>query len=140
VRGKEVAYVPFSKADFDRLPWWRRTAERFFRSPIGCGSFYFLTVYLPHEMFVSRQRGAKGNAWRTFQHDRIQVSIFAGALVLATILIARAENRPPVLSLVFTTIVPGIGYFWLMSFVTFMHHTHQRAPWYSGEEDFEYFG
>ena len=140
VRGKEVVYVPFSKRDYDQLPRWRRRLERFFRSPFGCATFYFLTVYLAYELFPNRQRGPKGNGWRAFQWERALVICFAVTVVGASIFAANATGRPLSLALLFTTAIPATCYFGLMSVVTLLHHTHPRVPWYAGADEFNYFG
>jgi omega-6 fatty acid desaturase (delta-12 desaturase) len=135
VRRKDIVYVPFSREEFARLPRWRRLAERFFRSWCGVFAFYFFTVYLPYEIFPDRQRGPRGEAARqAFRRDRILVAAFVVALVASTWVLARVSGRPVWLSLLFTIFVPTACYFALMSFVTFLHHTHPRAPWYDVEE------
>lgn len=139
VRGKEVVYVPFAVEDFARLPRWRRLAERFFRSVWGVYAFYFFTVYLPHELFPNRERGPKGSGWRTFQWERGLVIIYAIALIAGAVLLAQEFGRPVWLALACTIGIPTLIYFGLMSAVTFLHHTHPRAPWHD-LKDFSYFG
>jgi omega-6 fatty acid desaturase (delta-12 desaturase) len=139
VRGKEVVYVPFSLGDYGELPRWRQAAERFFRSPLGIGFFYFCAVYLPHELLPNRERGPRGRAWNAFQWERALVATFAASALLLTLSLSTTCHRPLLLSAVCTTVLPGVIYFGLMSFVTYIHHTHPRAPWFD-ERDFDYFG
>src|SRR5260370_195889 len=47
-KGREPAFPPFSKAEYDALPWWRRRLERIYRSAPGIGLFYFLDFYVKH--------------------------------------------------------------------------------------------
>lgn len=141
VRGKDIVYVPFTKEEYDQLPAWRRLAERVFRSPLGFGALYFFTVYLPHELFPNKARGPKGrNAWRMFQWERVLVFAYALGLALGGATLAILFERPVWLSALLVTLVPGVVYFWMMGAVTFIHHTHPRAPWYAGENEFNYFG
>jgi omega-6 fatty acid desaturase (delta-12 desaturase) len=44
-------WAPFSKADFDRLPWWRRSLERVYRTPLGHGLYYCVEDWWKHYFF-----------------------------------------------------------------------------------------
>src|SRR5262249_40300374 len=39
-KGRAPAFPPFTKAEYDALPWWRRWLERFYRTAPGIGFFY----------------------------------------------------------------------------------------------------
>ena len=71
---KPEAYKPFSKAEFDRLPKWRRALERFYRAPnlIGWGAYYLIErhfktkIYPPKYVQGPYRRAAWINtAWLT---------------------------------------------------------------------------
>src|SRR5690349_9757789 len=64
---KRDAYTPYSKAEFDALPYWRRMLERFYRAPtiVGWGVYYLVerhwsTKLVPPAYVPPRLRGA---AW-----------------------------------------------------------------------------
>lgn len=138
VRGKEIVYTPFSKDQYDRLPAWRQRAERWFRSPVGVATFYFFTVFLWHEILPSRARGPKGRGWQAFQWERLLVICFGMVLFLGSYVYAERMERMPWWSLTCAVLIPALCYFSLFSVVTFLHHTHPRAPWFDLEA-YEYF-
>ncbi len=59
-KGRDT-FSPFAKAEFDRLPLWRQSLERFYRSPLGVGVCYATDLYVQHLLFprgISARPGA----------------------------------------------------------------------------------
>jgi omega-6 fatty acid desaturase (delta-12 desaturase) len=130
VRGEDIVYVPFSPDTFDQLPKWRRVAERLFRTPLGLGPLYLFTVFLPHEIFPSRERQPRGKKAAQYQWDRALVLLFFAAQVFVI--------APDFLNLLFGLLLPQMTFHWLMGFATFLHHTHPKVPWYADRSEYSY--
>ena len=80
-KGREPAFPPFTKAEFDKLSSWRRRVERFYRSPIGIGFYYTIDFYLKHLIVP---RGRSFPPFRTaFDLDRLLVFAFLVLQVFA---------------------------------------------------------
>ncbi|GMV27595.1 MAG: hypothetical protein AMXMBFR58_36260 [Phycisphaerae bacterium] len=139
VRGKDIVFVPFSKKEYDRLPAWRRWVERRFRSPLGLPFFYFFTIWLPYEVFPNSERAPRGADQVRFQVDRLLVFGYLGLLVTGLWTAAGATGQSAVAMLAFGLVVPQIVFQIAMSFVSYVHHTHLRAPWYGSAEKYVYF-
>jgi omega-6 fatty acid desaturase (delta-12 desaturase) len=139
VRGHEIAYVPFTKAEYDQLSPWRQAIERFYRSPLGTGAFYFFTVWIPHEMFPVGLRLPSGRRRRTFKWDRLLVLAFLSCWLVVLSGLARSFK-----SNVATTLLFGVGVAFatfnvVIGTVTVLHHTHPAVPWYDGSKEYDYF-
>ena len=138
VGGVDMGYPPFSKPSYDRLPPWRRIGERLLRSPLGVLAFYFFTVYFQYEMFPSRDRKPSGRAHRSFQYERFGILVFGILLCIVSTFIARWAGRPVWLAILLVLVMPSACFFSVLSFVTYLHHTHPRVPWYT-QKEFNYF-
>lgn len=139
VRGREVAYVPFTKEEFDALPAWRRIAEHFFRSPFGPGVFYFLTVWVRHEIFPIGKRLPPGRRRSIFELDRLFVLLFVVTWLIAIIRFAQRWNTS-VATTVLCGFVAELAMFHMtLGVVSFLHHTHPDVPWYDGAAEHNFY-
>ena len=138
VRGKEIVYVPFSLSEFEALPRWRRLAERLFRTAPGLCFFYLCTVYPLHELFPNRARAPKGRQYVAFQWERILVLAFIVGQVALAIAVASWSGRHMLLEVAAAAILPTPFFFAAFGTVTFLHHTHPKAPWFN-ESDLEHY-
>src|SRR4051794_32970211 len=41
----DYVWMPFSREEFDALPWWRRGLERAYRTPLGVGLYYAVEIW-----------------------------------------------------------------------------------------------
>jgi len=139
VQGKDIVFVPFSKKGFTRLPRWRRCGERFFRSILGLGPFYWFTVWIPYEMFPNRDRRPRGRDSTAFQLDRVLVWVYCATLVALLVWAAFATQRSLWQMLAFGIVLPQLVFVYLMGYVSYLHHTHPRSPWYASADEYEYF-
>src|SRR5579862_5696568 len=48
LKTRDYVWAPFSKAEYDRLPAWRRTLERIYRSASGVGLYYAIEIWWKH--------------------------------------------------------------------------------------------
>lgn len=139
VRGKDIVFVPFSKGEYDRLPRWRRWAERRFRSPFGLPAFYFFTIWLPYEVFPRADRAPRGNDRVRFQLDRLFVLAYLTILIAVLWNAAEITGQSVSAMLALGLLLPQLVFQSAMSFVSYVHHTHTRAPWYRSDQDYVYF-
>lgn len=139
VRGKDIVFVPFSKKEYDRLPGWRRWGERRFRSPLGLPLFYFFTIWLPYEVFPGPDRAPRGRDLVWFQLDRLFVLGYLALLIAGLLAAATVTGQSLAILLVLGLVLPQLVFQTAMSFVSYVHHTHVRAPWYESADDYVYF-
>ena len=130
VRGDDIVYVPFSPCEFARLPKWRQLAERAYRSAAGMGLLYFCSVFLPYEMFPSKNAMPPNKKARSYQIDRAFVVFF---LLAQLWFLARSGH------IIFGFLIPQAIFHYVMGFVTFLHHTHPKVPWYSDRREYSYY-
>lgn len=140
LKGKEPAFPPFTKEEFDRLPFWRRLLERVYRTPPGIGLFYAVDFYARRLLFPS---AAQRSPFRlAFQLDRLLVACFlvAQLLVAYHLASARTDRRlPSEVYAVVTVTLPWMLWIWFMGFISFIQHTHPRLPWYDREEEWSFY-
>ncbi len=128
LKGRESAFVPFTKAEFDQLPAWRRWLERAYRTPLGVGPFYAVDFWLcrlvfPTRHFVPPERGA-------FLLDRLLV---AGFFVLQCIVSWDLAQQlpdqivPPAVLAVAPVFVPFGLWIWFQGLVSATSSTRTRA-------------
>jgi len=139
VRGRDVVYVPFSKEEYDRLPWWRRRAERIFRTPFGPGLFYFFTVWIPQEMFPTAQHFPTGSRRHAFEWDRRVVLAFLAVWCLGLIALAQRWHTDIAITLLCGVLANFAMFNVMMGVVSFLHHTYPDVPWYDGPAEHDFY-
>jgi omega-6 fatty acid desaturase (delta-12 desaturase) len=148
LRGKDYAWAPLSKQEYDRLSRPRRWLERHYRSVWGLGSYYFLEYWLSHLLFPTETERQEMNRPVGFAFDLVLVLIFAAAQIWA--LYAWCEALAPSESFwgpftsfpaMFLTVIalPFLVWNWGMAFAIFQHHNHPRAVWYAVREEWDFF-
>src|SRR5262249_27312488 len=81
LKGRHPDFAPFSKEEFDRLPFWRRWLERVDRTPFGSGLYYVSHFFFPCLTFPRGTLPPPGPL--AFQLDRLSVAAFFVAQVAA---------------------------------------------------------
>jgi omega-6 fatty acid desaturase (delta-12 desaturase) len=148
LRGKDYAWAPFSKEEYDRLPGSRRRLERHYRSVWGFGSYYLIEYWLKHLMFPPNQERQEMKRSVTFALDLVLVFAFIVAQIWG--LYAWSETLGPserfwgpftsFPTLLITVIVlPFLVWNWGMGVAIFQHHNHPRAVWYATREEWDFF-
>ncbi len=140
LKGRESAFVPFTKAEFDRLPTWRRWLEYGYRTPLGIGVFYAIDFWLcrlvfPTRRFVPPERGV-------FLLDRLLIAgFFVLQCVVSWQLAHWVPNQivPTALLALSAVFVPFGLWIWFQGFVSFLQHTHPRMAWYVDEADWSFY-
>ncbi len=136
VRGGDIVFVPFSRAEYLALPLWRRAAERFWRSLAGVWLFYFCTVYIPYEIGLARQRLKCERAWARFRLDRVLVISY---LIGMAVVLSMFADAGALAGVGFGLLLPLAGFQAAMSFVSYIHHTHPKIPWFGSPRQYDYF-
>jgi omega-6 fatty acid desaturase (delta-12 desaturase) len=139
-KGRHPDFAPFSKDEFDRLPFWRRWLERFYRSPLGIGPCYMFDFYRRFLLFPSCRHRSPYTLW--FHLDRALVVVFLlGQLGLAWVLAGTIDGavlpRPVYAAL--SVLAPWTAWIWFMGFVSFLQHTHPRMAWYNDEAEWSFY-
>lgn len=144
LRGKDVAWAPFSKEEFDNLSPLRRGMERIYRTVYGLGLNYLVEYWWRHMLFPDRE-ARQSMVNRTFLFDRLIVFAFA-ALELAGltaywIYSSDTGAQWPVLAswVAWGVVVPFLLWNWLMGFAIFQHHNHPSVAWYMDREQWDFY-
>ena len=121
LKTRDYVWAPFSKAEFDRLPGWRRTLEKVYRSVPGVGLYYGVEIWWRHLFFP------KGAAERAHFADSILCASVA-ACGIAAVSVGYGWK-----ALVTGIAIPFVVWNWLMGWAVFEHHTHPSVPWFNDE-------
>jgi len=148
LRPKDYAWAPFSKDEYDRLPWLRRVLERHYRTPFGLGSYYLIEYWWKHLLFPSRAEHQEMKRPFTYAFDLLLVVCFAIGQALLILHIADTATpaqdfwgpfTSPAALFVVAWLVPFLMWNWLMGFAIFQHHNHQSIAWYNDREEWDFF-
>jgi acyl-lipid omega-6 desaturase (Delta-12 desaturase) len=148
LRGKDYAWAPLSKLEYNRLSRRRRWLERHYRSLWGLGSYYFIEYWLKHLLFPTKPEREEMKRPVAFALDLVLVLVFAAAQVWA--LRAWCDTLAPSESfwgpftsmpamLLTVIVLPFLVWNWGMAFAIFQHHNHPRAVWYAAREEWDFF-
>jgi omega-6 fatty acid desaturase (delta-12 desaturase) len=148
LRGRDYAWAPLSRQDYDSLSPPRRWLERHYRSLWGLGSYYLIEYWLRHLMLPARQERREMKRPLTFVLDLGLVLTFAAAQTWG--LYVWCQTLGPsegfwgpftsVPALMLTVIVlPYLVWNWAMGFAIFQHHNHPRAVWHADREQWDFF-
>jgi omega-6 fatty acid desaturase (delta-12 desaturase) len=145
VRGWDPVFVPFSKADFDRLPAYRRFLERVYRTGLGIGLYYLVEMWGKYAVWPDTGRLPKVRRVIT-QIDRATVLAFFILQIALLVFCGRSETlglHSPVLAggamLLIGFVLPFLFWNWSMGFVIYQHHTHPEVPWFGSREHWSFF-
>jgi omega-6 fatty acid desaturase (delta-12 desaturase) len=139
-KGREPAFVPFTKEEYDRLPLWRRLLERVYRRPVGTGLCYAVEFYFWRLLFPRPEHRPPRSI--SFHLDRLLVVAFLGLQMLAGVILVQGAPDPILpawLHVLLAIAVPWILWIGFMGFITFLQHTHPQMPWYDKEEEWSFY-
>ncbi|HZU27116.1 MAG TPA: fatty acid desaturase [Bryobacteraceae bacterium] len=131
LRTRDYVWAPFTKAEYDRLPWWRRLLERWYRSLTGVGPYYAAEIWWKKLAFPT---GSDVPRRRVFQKDRLMVVAFAVAQAITICMFAAHPAR----ALLCGMAIPFLVWNYMMGLVIFQHHTHPRIAWFNDESKWRY--
>ncbi len=140
LRGKDRVWAPLGKDEYDHLPAWRRALHRRYRSLPGLGAYYFIEMYLAAIIFPGKERRGHKPAWR-FVADDLLVASFIAAQAAFLVSAPSWLGSPcsAVDSLFFGQWLPFAIWNWLIAFLTLLHHTHPRIPWFDDLQEWSYY-
>jgi omega-6 fatty acid desaturase (delta-12 desaturase) len=139
VRGLDPVYAPMSPEMYREAPAWRRLLERVYRhgSGLGLGLYYFLSVYLRHEIMPD-ERHLPRRRRPAFIADLVLISAYAAGLVAIGIWATQTPTEAAWF-VVAMMVLPLLGFHWVMGFVTFLHHTHPTVRWYADRDEWSFY-
>jgi len=135
LRGKDYVWAPLAKDEYDALPTWRRTLERFYRSGFGFGAYYLIELWWHKLFFVSRKHIATQRA--EFLGDSLLALGFALAWIGGLVAAAHATHQPAWMLVLFGFALPFLIWGSLMGAVIYLHHTHPQLVWYRDADEWE---
>ena len=138
LRGRDYVWTPLTKEEFDALPAWRQSLERFYRTLPGVGVYYAWEIWFKHMVFP-RASDRKRLSPHLLQWDRLMVAAFILAQATAALLTAQAFDLSPWWSLTLAVLLPQVLWNTLMGLVILLHHTHPRVRWYDDPEEWSYY-
>ncbi|MCP5144063.1 MAG: fatty acid desaturase [Gammaproteobacteria bacterium] len=128
-------YTPFTKAEYDAMPAWRRAMERLYRSPALIGlSFYYLIErwwdmkVFPRAHMPERYRRA---AWPHFAFLMCFATVYIGTLIAAP----AYTNLTSVQAVLLGFVWPFLVFMWNTGFALYLQHTHPRILWLRGADE-----
>jgi omega-6 fatty acid desaturase (delta-12 desaturase) len=153
-RGKDYAWAPLSKEEYDRLPAWRRFMERHYRSLAGLGSYYLIEYWWKHLVWLSKAERQEMKRTRTYVLDALLVLAFAAAEIGLVLWWAAKTPEAAATSGVFgwlgaftspwaliavALVLPFLFWNWFMSFAIFQHHNHPGVAWFIDRDEWDFF-
>lgn len=136
----DYVWMPLSKAEYDRLPAWRRPLVRLFRWWPGFG-LYYATQILFRKMVLPQAdvRNRKQRLW--WQLDILLVAAGVALQAWLVVVVARAlgQTASAPWLIAWALVVPYATTMWLLGFLTYLHHTHPQIPWFKDEREWSYY-
>ncbi|MFO0890187.1 MAG: fatty acid desaturase [Isosphaeraceae bacterium] len=144
VRGRDMAWVPWSHEDYRRASLWRRTCYRFLRTPVGLSFYWTAGNWVPHLLFPpTSELGSRVNQFRA---DRLLVVAYAlilyGYLLLLTWIATSWRWADPAgpLGVAFLGLVgPYLVWTYLIGMTDLLHHSHPRAICFNDRSEWDYY-
>lgn len=130
------SWKPFSKAEFDALPRFRRWREHLYRMPFGLGFAPYYIIerwwkmrFFPRASLLPARFVA--SAWRYFALLMVYLTGFLGLLACAPLY----SSTGTATALVLGFVLPFYVWQTLFSFTVLVNHTHLDIPWFDGPID-----
>ncbi len=136
VNGKHRdSMTPFSKAEYDALPAYRRFLERIYRAPYGLGFALYEIIerwlgvkFFPRAYMPERTRA---EAWPYFAVLLAYLAVFLPLLAAAPLY----SHTSILTALLLGFVVPHYVWMELVGFTVYVQHTHPRIPWFDNSAD-----
>jgi|SRR5579883_1360213 len=129
------SFMPYSKAEFDRLPRYRQRLERLYRAPLGLGFgiYYVFERWLPVKVFPRSfmPAGVRREAWRNLFWLAVWAVLLTAGMVSAPLYSQTSALTAVLLGIV----VPHYVWMTLMAMTSFVQHTHPNVAWFADGRD-----
>ncbi|MBY4895715.1 fatty acid desaturase [Cupriavidus sp. AU9028] len=131
LKGFDFVWAPYSKAEFEALPRWRRALERLYRNGLGAGLYYLIEIWWLKLFFPSRRQMATRRP--IFLADCLLCAVFALAWIGGLAWAAIASGQSVWLMLLAGFALPFLVWNAAVGFVLYVHHTHAEVAWYASK-------
>ncbi|MDH4310132.1 MAG: fatty acid desaturase [Gammaproteobacteria bacterium] len=135
LKGRDQVWAPYSKAEFDALPGYRRALERVYRSGLGWGAYYLYEMWWKKLFFASKKE--VGSSRRKYKLDSVLVTVFVAAWAGVVTYAAAATGQSVALLLTLAVIVPFLLWNGVIGFVVFLHHTNPGIAWFLNRQEWQ---
>ncbi len=133
------AFMPYSKSEFDALPWWRQWLERVARAPCVFGfGLYFIVVRWYGTKFFPRDpvpAYVRPKAWMYFRGLVAYIVIWIALLAAAPMYSPTSSFTAILLGFV----VPVFVFNVLFGATLYFQHNHPLVPWFKDDVERESF-
>jgi acyl-lipid omega-6 desaturase (Delta-12 desaturase) len=137
LRGRDHVWTPLSKPEYDRLPRWRRAAERIYRHPAGLGAYYLVELWWKKLVFPSRAHVPVRRA--SHAADSTLVAVFAVGWAAAITTAAVWFDSGPATAVAVGLVCPFLVWSALMGFVIYVQHTQPEVAWFADRREWAWF-
>ncbi len=145
IKGLDPMWAPLSKAEYDRLPAWRRWLERCYRTVPGTALCAMIEWWWKSMILLDGSGAQRKPRPLVVWMDRLFVVasfLTQLAVLLACRLLAMAFGFPltpwPV-AILACVVFPFVVMMWWAGFIGFLHHTHPRVRWYADRSQWSFF-
>jgi acyl-lipid omega-6 desaturase (Delta-12 desaturase) len=135
LKGRDQVWIPYSKEEFDRLSFTRRTLERIYRSGLGCGLYYFIELWWKKLFFATRKEIGSGRM--KYKLDSVFVTLGALAWTGIVAFVAHHTQQNFWLLIGLAIALPFALWNCIMGFVVFVHHTHPTIAWFQKRQEWQ---
>lgn len=133
LKSQDYVWAPFSKAEYDALPHWRRRLEQLYRTPVGHGLNYFVEIWWKH-LFFPRPPHVEVAA-RIYLQDSLLVTASTCGVAAVTAVSAYEAGQNIALVILCSMVVPFAAFNAIIGFLIFQHHTSPKIRWYANETE-----
>jgi omega-6 fatty acid desaturase (delta-12 desaturase) len=130
VRG-ENSYSPMSWHEYSKASKFRQSLERFYRNPVGFGTYYLVERWWKKKFFPLQRKTSNHRAKRDFVLLLVW-SILVCSTLVALDAIAGANNGW--MAIFWGYVLPFLVWNQLMGTTAFLQHTNPRAPWFAARQ------
>ena len=135
LKGRDQVWAPYSKAEFDALPGYRRVLEQLYRSGLGWGAYYLYEMWWKKLFFASQKE--VGSSRRKYKLDSLLVTAFAAIWVGLVAYAAAATEQSVALLVTLAVIVPFLLWNGVIGFVVYLHHTNPGIAWFQNRQEWQ---
>lgn len=128
-------YTPFTKAEYDAMPQWRRLLERLYRGPtvIGWALYYLVERWWDMKLFPRDHMPAahRKAAWPHFWFLIAYSALFLGALASAPLY----TNASSLQAIALGAVYPFVVFMAVTGWGLYLQHTHPDVAWLRGTDE-----
>lgn len=132
------SWSPLSKKEFDALPAWKQTVERFYRSPLGICFNYMIERWWKNKFYPYKKIIGKYNS--VYYDFLLIVAYLVFYLCLLGYVSLELTHTNPIEVLTLGFFLPFIIFNFMVGFTVYQQHTHESIPWFKSKEERETFG